>query len=110
VRVRVRVARELGARPLRHQLELLAQRARIDLEELRADKPDAVAGLVEALGITRREAEVLELVARGYTNREIGAALVVSTKTASVHVSNIMRKLGVSSRVEAAALAHRVAE
>jgi len=105
-----RVAGELGAGPLRRQLELLAQRARIDLADLPADDPGAVAALVDALGITRREAEVLELVARGYTNREIGAALVVSTKTASVHVSNIMRKLGVSSRVGAAALAHRISE
>jgi DNA-binding NarL/FixJ family response regulator len=60
-------------------------------------------------GATAREAEVLELVARGYTNREIGEALYVSVKTASVHVSHILRKLGVSSRVEAAAAAHRVA-
>jgi DNA-binding NarL/FixJ family response regulator len=47
-------------------------------------------------------------VAAGRTNREIGADLYVSEKTASVHVSNILRKLGVSSRVEAAAIAQRV--
>ena len=60
------------------------------------------------LGLTSREAEVLTLVAAGRTNREIGAELYVSEKTASVHVSNILRKLGVSSRVDAAAIAHRV--
>ena len=47
-------------------------------------------------------------MAAGRTNREIGAELYVSDKTASVHVSNILRKLGVSSRVEAAAIAQRV--
>ena len=48
----------------------------------------------EILGLTPREAEVLTLVARGYTNREIAATLVISVKTASVHVSHILRKLG----------------
>jgi DNA-binding NarL/FixJ family response regulator len=103
-----RVARRLRARPLQRQLELLAQRTRIDLADLPSEDAGEHAAFVDALGITPREAEVLELVARGYTNREIGTALFVSTKTASVHVSNILRKLGVSSRVEAAALAHRV--
>lgn len=51
---------------------------------------------------------MLALVAAGRTNREIGEELYVSEKTASVHVSNILRKLGVSSRVEAAAVAQRV--
>jgi DNA-binding NarL/FixJ family response regulator len=58
--------------------------------------------------LTAREAEVLSLVAAGRTNRQIGSELYVSEKTASVHVSNILRKLGVSSRVEAAAVAQRV--
>ena len=61
------------------------------------------------LGLTPREAEVLSLVARGYTNREIAAALVISVKTASVHVSHILRKLGAPNRLEAAAIAHRLA-
>jgi DNA-binding NarL/FixJ family response regulator len=63
---------------------------------------------VVRLGLTSREAEVLSLVAAGKTNREIGTQLFVSEKTASVHVSNILRKLGVSSRVDAAAIAQRV--
>ena len=58
--------------------------------------------------MTPREAEVLRLVARGYTNREIAETLVISVKTAGVHVSNILHKLDAPSRVEAAAIAHRV--
>ena len=51
---------------------------------------------------------MLTLVARGYTNREIAAALVISVKTASVHVSHILRKLDAPNRLEAAAIAHRL--
>ncbi|AYY14229.1 helix-turn-helix transcriptional regulator [Actinobacteria bacterium YIM 96077] len=58
-------------------------------------------------GLTGREREVLRLIAAGRSNREIGAGLYISAKTASVHVSNILTKLGVSGRGEAAALAHR---
>ena len=71
--------------------------------------PTARRALEEMLGLTPREAEVLTLVARGYTNREIAATLVISVKTASVHVSHILRKLGAPNRLEAAAIAHRVA-
>ncbi|MGH3129206.1 MAG: helix-turn-helix domain-containing protein [Gaiellaceae bacterium] len=63
----------------------------------------------ELLGLTPREAEVLTLVARGLTNREIAAALVISVKTASVHVSHILRRLDAPNRREAAAIAHRIA-
>jgi predicted ATPase len=52
--------------------------------------------------------EDLPLLARGYTNRQVAAELVISTKTASVHVSHILRKLGVSSRLEAAAVGQRL--
>jgi ATP/maltotriose-dependent transcriptional regulator MalT len=58
-------------------------------------------------GLTARELEVLRLVAAGLTNREIGNELFISAKTASVHVSNILAKLGAGSRAEAAAIAHR---
>ena len=51
---------------------------------------------------------MLTLVARGLTNREIAAALVISVKTAGVHVSHILRKLDAPNRVEAAAIAHRL--
>jgi DNA-binding CsgD family transcriptional regulator/tetratricopeptide (TPR) repeat protein len=103
------VATRIGARPLLRELELLGQRARLDL----VPPEDAVCkgrdGMEEILGLTPREAEVLALIARGYTNREIADALVISTKTASAHVSHILRKLGASNRLEAATIAHRLA-
>jgi DNA-binding NarL/FixJ family response regulator len=58
-------------------------------------------------GLTSRELAVLQLLAAGRTNGQIGAELYMSRKTASVHVSSILRKLGVSNRVQAAALAER---
>ena len=61
----------------------------------------------ERLGLTAREEEVLRLVADGRSNSQIAETLFISRKTASVHVSNILSKLGVSSRVQAAAVAHR---
>jgi len=61
----------------------------------------------ELPGLTAREYEVLKLVAEGRSNREIGDALFISAKTASVHVSNILAKLGVAGRGEAAAVAYR---
>jgi DNA-binding CsgD family transcriptional regulator/tetratricopeptide (TPR) repeat protein len=67
--------------------------------------PTGPGGRLAAL--TRREREVLDLVAAGATNRQIGTALYISTKTASVHVSRILTKLGVVSRTEAAAIARR---
>ena len=57
--------------------------------------------------LTRREREVLALVAEGMTNREIGKRLFISEKTASVHLSNLMTKLNVTSRTEAVTVAHR---
>ena len=85
----------------------------------------AIEGLMSALGrrpdgsgpralpdelkrLTDRELTVLGLVAEGHTNREIGETLFISEKTASVHVSRILAKLGVRSRVEAATSAHRL--
>ncbi|MFO7960974.1 MAG: AAA family ATPase [Nitriliruptoraceae bacterium] len=95
------VAHQLAAQPLVDDLLALARRARIDLDVETATTP------AERLGLTPREAQVLALVADGHTNPEIAAELYVSTKTASVHVSNILRKLEVANRGEAAALAHR---
>ncbi|MEW1692302.1 AAA family ATPase [Streptomyces sp. NPDC091265] len=69
---------------------------------------DAAAAAVESFGLTRREQDVHRLVAAGHTNRRIAEELYISPKTASVHVSNILAKLGVASRGEAAALAHRL--
>jgi DNA-binding CsgD family transcriptional regulator len=59
-------------------------------------------------GLTEREREILVLLAAGRSNPQIAGALFISPKTASVHVSNILAKLGVASRVEAAAVAHRL--
>jgi DNA-binding NarL/FixJ family response regulator len=91
------VAVQLGAVPLRTAVEALARRGRLDLPGVRTTEPGAV--------LTPREAEVLALLARGCTNRQVGAALFISEKTASVHVSNILAKLGVSGRTEAVAVA-----
>jgi DNA-binding NarL/FixJ family response regulator len=101
----------MGATPLLEEIDALARRARLAIAE-----PDAPAAEAESapespaeqLGLTPREHEVLLLVAAGRTNREIGAELFMSEKTASVHVSRILAKLGVGGRVEAAAVAHRL--
>jgi DNA-binding CsgD family transcriptional regulator len=92
-----RVAGQLGAVALADDLEHVARRHRIKIPG--APTPRGVAGL------TAREAEVLTLLELGRTNREIGQTLYISEKTASVHVSNILAKLGVSNRGEAAAVA-----
>jgi len=90
----------LGAVPLLTALADLARRARL------GPRPSTYPpGVLAAL--TPREQEVLELLAEGHSNREIAAKLFIAPKTASVHVSNILAKLGASSRTEAAAIAHR---
>jgi len=99
------IAIRLGAEPVRREVELLAQRARLDLIGL---EPPERTGTPSPLGLTAREDEVLQLLGRGYTNRQIAAELTISVKTASVHVSNILRKLGMSHRLEAAAIAQRL--
>jgi DNA-binding CsgD family transcriptional regulator len=131
-RLAFETADRLGAAPLRAALVDLARRAR-----LRTSGPGAGAGpgtgagadggpasgpaggtapgtgagdgpLASPLaGLTAREREVLRLLAAGRSNREIGAELFIAPKTASVHVSNILGKLGAASRTEAAAIAHR---
>ncbi len=94
-------AERLGARPLRAALADLARRARIGTAPDEAPDGDVLAAL------TSREREVLRLLAAGRTNREIAAVLFITPKTASVHVSNILGKLGAASRTEAAAIAYR---
>jgi DNA-binding CsgD family transcriptional regulator len=106
-------ADRIGALPLRRATADLARRARL------ADRavPAAAAGRGAAgpggaaardplAGLTSRETEVLRLLASGQSNKEIGARLFIAPKTASVHVSNILAKLGAASRTEAAAIAH----
>ncbi|MEW2250848.1 AAA family ATPase [Streptomyces sp. NPDC058733] len=101
------VAEHLGARPLADSVARLARRARLPLTGPAQAAP-APADPAEALGLTTRERDVLRLVSAGRTNRQIAEELFISPKTASVHVSNILAKLGVSGRGEAAAVAHRL--
>ena len=97
------VAVDLGARPLRDAIESLARRARIGLEGV-----DTADDAADRLGLTPREREVLALLADGRSNRQIGDQLFMAESTAGVHVSNILGKLGVTRRSEAAAVAHRL--
>jgi DNA-binding CsgD family transcriptional regulator len=111
-RAAITTAEKLGAAPLHAALEDLGRRARL------GHGPDGERGAGNGrgsghapssplAGLTDREREVLALVARGKSNREIAAELFIAPKTASVHVSNILAKLGAASRTEAAAIAHR---
>jgi DNA-binding CsgD family transcriptional regulator/tetratricopeptide (TPR) repeat protein len=95
-----------GHAPLLAQIRLLAERARIPLQPPPSGVP-APAVQAAPFGLTGRELAVLRLLAAGRTNAQIGAELYISPKTASVHVTSIFRKLGVSGRVQAAALAER---
>ena len=129
---------QLGARPLLRELRELAGRALLVLPEAvdaalagngRADLTDGhglpvgpagasavvrtvvgepAAAKPNTFGLSGREREVLGLIAQGRTNREIGERLFISQKTVGVHVGNILSKLGVSGRVEAAAVAIRL--
>ena len=106
------VAESIGAAPLAEAINGLARRARLAVRP--ADGPDpatseaAPSDPAADLGLTVREREVLELVAQGRTNRQIAEALYISENTAGVHVSNIIGKLAVTSRGEAAAMAYRL--
>ncbi|HEX5148033.1 MAG TPA: AAA family ATPase [Candidatus Limnocylindrales bacterium] len=106
-------ARRLSAAPLIGWIEALARRARLSLTRADAAVEPAEpvdVGVPEAdeLGLTPREREVLALVTDGYTNRRIAETLFISESTAGVHVSNILGKLGVATRTEAAAVATRL--
>jgi DNA-binding CsgD family transcriptional regulator len=111
------IADRLGAAPIAEEAAALARGARLSLEpavDLAAEAGTAPAAQppppdeLARFGLTEREREVMALLAAGRSNPEIGRVLFISTKTASVHVSNILGKLGVSGRVEAAAVAHRL--
>ena len=91
-----------GHLPLREQVDTLAARERIPVLDATARVDDDP---VLNTGLTAQELRVLGLLAGGLTNAEIGNALFISPKTASVHVSNLLRKLGVANRTEAAAWA-----
>ena len=101
------VAQRLGAAALLHELAApgpgrAPRSARAGTTPTRRRPDDVAAGQ-----LTPREAEVLALVAQGRTNGEIGRQLFISTKTVSVHVSNLLAKLGAAGRTEAAAIARR---
>jgi DNA-binding CsgD family transcriptional regulator/tetratricopeptide (TPR) repeat protein len=113
------IASRLGARPLAGLVARFAAQARIALPAGDAVDTTGTTGLSGASArtdgedrlpsdLTPREAEVLRLVAEGWTNQQIADALYITRKTASVHVSNVMGKLGASNRAEAAAIAHRL--
>jgi DNA-binding CsgD family transcriptional regulator len=96
-----------GHAPLQAKIRHLAQLARIPLDSPLAGASPAPrrADAPVPYGLTGRELAVLRLVAAGLTNAQIGAQLYISTKTASVHVTSFLRKLGVANRVHAAAVA-----
>jgi len=100
------IGEALAAKPLLSAVTDVVLRHRVDLE-LDGDMAGRPRSS-HALALTDREIEVLTLVAVGRSNEEIGKELFISPKTASVHVSHILAKLGTKSRTEAAATAHRL--
>jgi DNA-binding CsgD family transcriptional regulator/tetratricopeptide (TPR) repeat protein len=113
------VADGIRARPLVTAARRLASRARLHIARAGtatarpgpaavSDRPsNEAAAFIASRQLTPRELEVLKLVASGWSNGEIATALFISRKTASVHVSNVLGKLGVADRIEAASLAQR---
>jgi len=113
VREAYALARRVGAVPVADEAAALARRTRLSLDEPAAGTAAPPAGRapedpLARFGLTEREREILVLLAGGRSNPQIAESLFISPKTASVHVSNILAKLGVDSRVEAAAVAHRL--
>ncbi|WP_172832227.1 helix-turn-helix transcriptional regulator [Nakamurella panacisegetis] len=100
LRVAEAQASQLGAAPMLEQIAELARRGRLDLRPTAAVQPTGSP-------LTARETEVLTLVATGRSNRQVGQELFISDKTASVHLSRVMAKLGAATRTEAVALARQ---
>jgi DNA-binding CsgD family transcriptional regulator/tetratricopeptide (TPR) repeat protein len=94
------LAAQLGAGPLRLMVAAAAQRGRITLEDGPSDAPTTFTQWAVRHGMTAREQQVLRLVVRGCSNREIGEQLYIAESTASVHVSRILRKLNARTRAE----------
>ena len=92
--------------PLRAAVEEIALRAHIRLAM--KPEPQGPTGLDLPVALTERELEILRHVAAGRSNTQIATDLFISPKTVSVHVSNLMRKIGVDNRVQAAAWADQV--
>jgi DNA-binding CsgD family transcriptional regulator/tetratricopeptide (TPR) repeat protein len=93
--------------PLMTAIHGLARRARIDLDAPAEPVPQNETAATHPFGLTDRELDVLRLLGQGKTNPEIAAALFISPPTAGVHVSNILRKLDATTRVQAATIAER---
>ncbi|HZR53036.1 MAG TPA: AAA family ATPase [Streptosporangiaceae bacterium] len=102
------LAERIGAERLAAEAAAFARRTRLGLDADAHPHDESQADELARFGLTDREREVLLLLAAGRSNSQIAQALFISAKTASVHVSNILAKLGVSGRVEAAAVAHRL--
>lgn len=98
----------LGADPLLAEIRTVAQLGGLRLETDRTETTPQPKSAADSLGLTPREREVLNLLTTGATNRMIARNLFISERTASVHVSNILTKLGVANRTEAARLALRL--
>jgi DNA-binding CsgD family transcriptional regulator len=113
VRESSELAERMGAEPLLDEIRAFERAARLQPDAADADDtaptPDrAPDDELQEFGLTAREREVLILIADGRSNGQIAELLFISRKTASVHVSNILAKLGVATRVEAAAMVHRM--
>jgi ATP/maltotriose-dependent transcriptional regulator MalT len=101
------LAARIGAQPLLREIETLAGYARIDFETpTQPPQPAPIAPPLQAL--TSRERDVLEALAAGLTNRQIAERLYISPRTAAVHVSHVLHKLGVPDRIQAAHLARKL--
>jgi DNA-binding CsgD family transcriptional regulator len=101
------LAARIGALPLQREIEALAGYARIDLKtRIQIEERPPIAPPLQTL--TGRERDVLEALAAGLTNRQIAARLYISPRTAAVHVSHVLHKLGVPDRIQAAHLAHKI--
>jgi DNA-binding NarL/FixJ family response regulator len=100
------IAERLAAQPLRERIDQLARLARIAI--IHTSTADGSQQTRQLPGLTPRERQVLRLVAAGHTNGQIAKELFISVKTVSAHVSSILSKLHVSSRVQAATAAYRL--
>jgi DNA-binding CsgD family transcriptional regulator/tetratricopeptide (TPR) repeat protein len=101
------LAARISAQPLQGEIEALARYARIDLgAPTRQEEGPLIAPPLQSL--TRRERDVLDGLAVGLTNRQIADRLYISPRTAAVHVSHVLHKLGVPDRVQAAHLARQL--
>jgi len=108
LRVAAERAEPLRAGPLLDEIRMIGRRLGVALPGPAEAAPASRDDTLARLGLTEREVEILRLVTAGRTNPQIAASLFISAKTVSAHVSHILAKLGVATRGEAAALAHRL--